>query len=63
MIRSTNNGDSGGDGLTPQQRQLLSNFGKMNNMAQQFLLDFAANNARVFPRQRPKLRVVAGGQA
>lgn len=54
---------SAGGGLTPQQRALLSYFGEMTESAQGFLVEMAAHNARVFPRQRPKLRVVSGGEA
>lgn len=63
MNRITGNStaQSAGSGLTPQQRALLSYFGEMTEMAQGVLIDMAAYNARVFPRQRPKLRVVAGG--
>ncbi|MFK3741448.1 hypothetical protein [Massilia sp. TN1-12] len=65
MNRITGNStaQSAGSGLTPQQRALLSYFGEMTESAQGFLVEMAAHNARVFPRQRPKLRVVAGGAA
>lgn len=62
MIRANDNTTSG-SGLTPQQRMLLDCFGKMSDTAQQFILDCAANNARAFPRQRPKLRVIGGRAA
>jgi hypothetical protein len=52
-----------GKAVTPQQRALLAYFNAMSDVAQDFVVAVAANNARVFPRQRPKLRVVAGGQA
>jgi hypothetical protein len=65
MIHSLNNGStsSGGEGLTPAQRQLLGYFNSMTASAQTFVLDLAQNNARVFPRQRPKLRVIGGRSA
>lgn len=65
MNRITGNStaQSGGGGLTPQQRALLGYFGSMTESAQDFLVSVAENNARLFPRQRPKLRVVAGGAA
>ena len=50
-------------GMSPRQRKLLLHFDAMTESAQQFVVDLAEQNARVFPRQRPKLSLVAGGAA
>jgi hypothetical protein len=47
--------------LSPAQRELLAYFDQMDDTSREFILNCAANNARVFPRQRPKLRLVARG--
>jgi hypothetical protein len=60
---TTNGGMQSGEGLTQEQRQLLSYFSNMDDTSRQFILDCAASNARVFPRQRPKLRVIGGRAA
>lgn len=62
MIRTDNVTKSGG-GLTPQQRMLLAHFDKMTEAAQGFIVELAAHNARVFPKARPQLRMIAGGAA
>ena len=49
--------------LSSRQHQLLKFFGSMTDSAQEFIVSMAEHNARAFPRQRPKLRVIAGGAA
>lgn len=53
----------GASNLPPAQRQLLSFFNSMNADAQEFIVRVAENHARVFPRERPQLRMIAGGAA
>lgn len=51
------------DGLTPRQRQLLNYFNNLDDVAQKFMIDAAEQYIRLFPRQRPQLKLVAGGAA
>lgn len=64
MNATTGNGATQSNAeLTQRQRQLLSYLSQMTDSAQDFILGAAEYNARAFPRQRPKLRLVAGGSA
>lgn len=60
MNRAGQRSTSGGDNLTPVQRQLLQFFSSMSDDAQEFIFRVSENHARVFPRQRPELRLVGG---
>ena len=63
MNRAINSTTKLGDGLTERQRELLSHFNNLDDDAQKFIVDSAARYAISFPRQRPQLKLVAGGAA
>ncbi len=51
------------DGLTQRQRELLSYFNNLDDDAQECLVATAKRYTSSFPRQRPQLKLVAGGAA
>jgi hypothetical protein len=57
------NATQSNDGLTQLQRQLLNYFNNLDDTAQAFMVAAAENYTRLFPRQRPQLKLVAGGAA
>ena len=60
---TSNNGTQSGDGLTARQRQLLNYFDQIDDDTQIFMLKAAERYTVSFPRQRPQLKLVAGGAA
>jgi hypothetical protein len=49
------------EGLTPQQRLLLSRLNEMTDEAQDFIFKMAEFNARTFPREFPNVTVMPRG--
>jgi hypothetical protein len=60
---TSNNDTQSNDGLSAQQRELLANFSNMSQTARDTFFAMSREFARILPRNRPQLKLVAGGAA